>query len=444
MEMKQAVEDSIELTEVEKAAKSHFSRIIAEGSSKPCDVGSPADLEFQLPAWFDEEKFKRGQKYFRDNRFGMMLSNMCGLISLLSDPKGLNLLHNTGKSSTPETARKRYISTTLHMLSWYEIDLTPGSKSWLSLQRVRKMHLSASNSSSKTEVGCINQMEVSFTTFGFMGYALIRPHLLGIRSDNDADREAFVHFWAVMGSMLGVEDQYNMCLPDLAVVEMICRIFLRYVFLPLIQFESPLFKQMVNAIMDGLSEFNPVMSYGSMLCFMRRVAGVPGYQYNVDLEKEIICRPIFSANELSEMRKSFVHNAYYEWMDNILVDGRINLYEVRPIAESCSVDAQSLDGGSVTGSYRAISENETNKLRDIASSLLGLKNTEELVKITITEGDWSSHLNDSKINLLSGKDLRLFKVNCRLIEMNKSWIGNYINETMLSLMLYRMRKALEK
>lgn len=125
-----------------------FMKIIIEGSSTPCDIGSGVDLEQKLPQWFDDAKFKRlesifvsrkftnnsffpafrGQKYFFDNRFGMMQSNFCGLVTLLCDPKGLTILHNTGRSSTSETARKRYISTTLHMLSWYEIDLSPGSK----------------------------------------------------------------------------------------------------------------------------------------------------------------------------------------------------------------------------------------------------------------------------------------------------------------------------
>jgi hypothetical protein len=57
------------------------------------------------------------------------------------------------------------------------------------------------------------------TVFGFMGYALTKPHQLGIRSDNDEDREAFIHFWAVIGSLLGVKDEFNMCLYPLKVVE---------------------------------------------------------------------------------------------------------------------------------------------------------------------------------------------------------------------------------
>lgn len=95
---------------------------------------------------------------------------MCGLLTLLAEPKGLKLLASTGRSSTPETARKRYVSTIMHILRWYEIDLTPGSASWNSIKQVRRMHLNASRNA--TSIGGITQAEVALTTLGFMGYAV--------------------------------------------------------------------------------------------------------------------------------------------------------------------------------------------------------------------------------------------------------------------------------
>lgn len=81
------------------------------------------------------------------------------------------------------------------------------------------MHLTASKSALNSKVGFIPQGAMAMTQFGFMGYALVRPHLLGIKHDNVEDREAFVHLWAVLGHMLGIKDHYNMCLHPLEVVE---------------------------------------------------------------------------------------------------------------------------------------------------------------------------------------------------------------------------------
>ncbi|XP_053685354.1 uncharacterized protein LOC128734961 [Sabethes cyaneus] len=436
--------DAIQLTEVEKAAKSLFTKLVTEASTKPCDVGSGADLEFKLPQWFDDAKFKRGQKYFFDNRFGMMQSNYCGLVTLLCEPKGLMILNNTGRSSTPETARKRYLSTVLHMLSWYEIDLSPDSKSWASLNRVRKMHLNASKKSDEKRTGFITQAEIAFTTFGFMGYALVRPHLLGIRYDNDDDREALVHFWAVIGAMLGVQDQYNICLPKLAVVEMICHMCLRYIFMPLLQFESPLFRKMISAVVDGLGEFVPFDSYDSVIWFVRRVAGIPGYQYGVDIEKETICRRIYSDEELASMRAVYLGKAGYEYMDSAIFDARILLFDVKKVSEVCEVNQNSLEKSTVTGVYSELHEDGMKK-KKVLANLLELSHDEELVITAVDdEENWRSYLNDSKLKNLSNKDLGYLKFKCRLMENCYSRIGNFINEALLSLMLYRMRKAHSK
>lgn len=58
----------------------------------------------------------------------MLLSNFYGLFALICEPNGARILDRSHQSSTAETAQKRYISTSLHMLSWYEEELKPGSK----------------------------------------------------------------------------------------------------------------------------------------------------------------------------------------------------------------------------------------------------------------------------------------------------------------------------
>lgn len=78
----------------------------------------------------------------------------------------------------------------------------------------------SSKESKKNNLASITQFGMVLTQFGFMGYALIRPQFLGVKNDNKEDLEGFVHFWAVIGSMLGVKDEFNMCLHSLEVVEM--------------------------------------------------------------------------------------------------------------------------------------------------------------------------------------------------------------------------------
>lgn len=148
-----------------------------------------------------------------------MLSNFYGLFTLISEPMGSKLLDETNKSNTPETAKERYWLTILHLKLWYEEELKPGSKSWESIKKVRLMHNFASHASFIKGGMDISQTALALTLFGFMGLALIRPKMLGIQTKCYRDREGFVHLWAVFGAMLGIKDEFNMCLQSIGVVE---------------------------------------------------------------------------------------------------------------------------------------------------------------------------------------------------------------------------------
>jgi ER-bound oxygenase mpaB/B'/Rubber oxygenase, catalytic domain len=82
------------------------------------------------------------------------------------------------------------------------------------------MHFNASNAAETRKHEGIPQAHMTLAQFGFMGFAIIKPHMLGIRHDNREDREAFVHLWAVIGYMLDIKEEFNMCLHSLEVVEM--------------------------------------------------------------------------------------------------------------------------------------------------------------------------------------------------------------------------------
>lgn len=98
--------------------------LVTTGRDLPMNLGTNGfDFEFNKPPWFDAEKYDHGRQFFQENRAGILMSNMAGLILLLSVPNGLNILHGTGRSSTPKTARNRYIDTIMHTLSWYDYPL---------------------------------------------------------------------------------------------------------------------------------------------------------------------------------------------------------------------------------------------------------------------------------------------------------------------------------
>lgn len=254
-------------------------------------------------------------------------------------------------------------------------------------------------------------------------FALIRPHLLGIRHDSTAAQEGFIHFWAVMGHMLGVQDQYNMCLHPIETVKIICQMMLRYVFIPFIQLETPHFKSMVEALFAGMSQFLPHMKYDIQMFSVKRVIGVPGYQYNVDLSKEKLCRQLFIKAELIELREVFIKNNGYESFSNLnFVDG-VPIFEIKH-----NIKAEE----KVLGS----SKNDLKELH----SILGLNSSSQIViKMTSPNIEWCNYLNDSKFYELTSRDQFVIRMRCQMLRIYEYRIGRYICESGLSLMLFFMK-----
>ncbi|XP_061502651.1 uncharacterized protein LOC1276428 [Anopheles gambiae] len=440
------VPPAMELTEEETEAKQYFAHLMT-AINVPCDVGTGAELDTHLPTWFDEAKFKRGQKFYTDNRFGILQANFCSLLVLLADPKGLRILEHTGKSSTTETARKRYVSTFIHMSDWYECELVPGSKSWKSLSQVRRMHLSASNSAKKRNLGFISQPEMALTTFGFMGFPLVRPHLLGIRYDNREDREAFIHFWAVIGFMLGVRDEYNMCLFRLEVVEMICHVVIRYVFVPSLQLETQLLRHMMGAIVDAFAPYMPFVSYESVMFLTRRLVGIPGYQYGADMGKEYICRALLTQAELDAVLEQMTPRDGYrqvEAMYRAIFSEKLRIYTIKELTDEINenyIETVGLDGTNGTYTQLAGEEERKPSAERQMRELMGLKHNQELVVTTVDdESEWAAYRGDTKLKLLPARDQTNVRVTAQMLNSCYSMLGRFANETALSFILYRIKR----
>lgn len=347
-------------------------------------------------------------------------------------------MNSTGASSTPETARKRYVQTMFHMLSWYENDLEPGSKSWNSLTLVRKMHVFASRQSKKKGIGFISQIEVGLTAFGFMGFALTRPQTLGVRYDNNDDREAFVFFWAVICAMLGVKDEYNMCLHPLPVVEMICEICRRYIFLQILQLETPMFNLMARAFYDGQSKFLPLMSFDSMMFLNKRTAGLPGYQYQVDVNRETVCKQIFTVKELEMIHKHYSAQEGYQYMKDFIIDNKIRLLKLRRRDSNKNIiDEKYTQKIEFAKEAKQVDEKNIQALLQV----LELDTPDDL-QLTVIESDadWIKHLNDREFNKLSNTDQMLVKMRIQAFKNNYTWWGHGINDWLVTRILRQMQK----
>ncbi|KAH9634872.1 hypothetical protein HF086_004562 [Spodoptera exigua] len=173
-----------------------------EALDQPSDKVKPEELVLELPKWFDEEKFNKGRRFYLDNCFAMSSSMLLGLVAVFSIPSILRILVGTRRSNSVYTAYRRYLSTLLHTISWFENELKPGSISWKSLYAVRSRHLRAGLASKIKGMGVVSQRDLALTQFGvdsmeFMckpaidGLPTIPPRLLYYKDFNTIETSPY-------------------------------------------------------------------------------------------------------------------------------------------------------------------------------------------------------------------------------------------------------------
>ncbi|XP_050529628.1 uncharacterized protein LOC126899117 [Daktulosphaira vitifoliae] len=252
-------------------AKKRFRLILKDGVNIGVDK-----MRVELPQWFDEKLFLRGQKCFNTNFYSIFLAGFIGLVAVLSIPTILDVLILTNKSSNPYAAYKRYTETIKHVLKWYHYDIhNIKSKSRKSLSIVSGFHCAAAKTSFNAGLGIrVNQKDMVLTQFGFIGLVLLKYKNLAIQISED-DEMALVHFWRTIGYLLGIKDEFNLCNGSLEEVRSLCAEIMSEVYVPSLENPPPEFNNMVGYLIEGLKPISPLNDFESFMKFMWRVCDLP-------------------------------------------------------------------------------------------------------------------------------------------------------------------------
>ncbi|KAJ8670246.1 hypothetical protein QAD02_001505 [Eretmocerus hayati] len=263
-ELLRDIPDDSELSAVEEKLQ----LLLREGSKAPADTDTD-DLE--LPEFYDAEKFRMGQQAFYNNVFAMMIAKLSGLLALLAVPSILEILMFTKQSGTPCTAFRRYASTILHTFVWYEKEPGRQAEFFKSLKNVRKKHCIVSRRSSEAGLGRITQLDMALTQFGFIGFTLLAPEQLGVFM-SQAELEGLIHFWRVVGHLLGMQDRYNLCSGTVEECNALCKRLLEDVFLPCFAKKNKDFEEMGRVLLEGLWPVNPHLDPKAYTAFTLHLA----------------------------------------------------------------------------------------------------------------------------------------------------------------------------
>lgn len=136
-------------------------------------------------------------------------------------PDGLEPLLVTGNSKDIPSLYKRYLSTIIHVNSWYEDDIfNPETKGYKSIRQVRMMHRRVQQlMNERFQVRDLNdkprlwmtQYDVALTQFAFIGLAMIFPQKSAMVAADHNELELINYYWRVLGWLMGMKDEFNGC-----------------------------------------------------------------------------------------------------------------------------------------------------------------------------------------------------------------------------------------
>lgn len=261
------------------------------------DVDDEVDLLLRLPDDLDREKFNRGRQFFKNNigqcLIGMMMSLVCGL----SINRFLSVLVCTGRSSMPTTSFKRYLRTVIYVLRWnYGNVWDTSSSAFRSIRSVRKLHFSArklmqkrglecdydvqpgakgqpevqSESEAHTQSVYLSQYDMGLVQCGFIGAIILYPDKIGIHCST-CDLDDYVYFWRWIGYLLGIDDNYNICIGGYEQAYETCRAINQKVLVPSLHNPPAQFYPMAHAFVDGMNL--PLISTESVIATYFRISG---------------------------------------------------------------------------------------------------------------------------------------------------------------------------
>nr|XP_033328877.1 uncharacterized protein LOC117221782 [Megalopta genalis]XP_033328878.1 uncharacterized protein LOC117221782 [Megalopta genalis]XP_033328879.1 uncharacterized protein LOC117221782 [Megalopta genalis] len=232
------------------SVEEHFKMIMEDRSTIDPEYVevTPKDLPF----WFDEKLFRKGQEFYVKNLLAFGVASFTGLISILCVPDIIEVLNYTKKSETHLSSFKRYSATLLLMYELYSSDmLKPDSKWFKAVNAVRWRHAIVSKRRVEQGLNSIYQKDMAITQFGFLGFSLIAPHRVGLGHCTHEQQAGFNHLWRVTGHLLDISDRMNIARRNVAETTELCRRIAADVLNKRIQNSSPDFVKLASNAING-------------------------------------------------------------------------------------------------------------------------------------------------------------------------------------------------
>jgi hypothetical protein len=205
-------------------------------------------------------------------------------------PDGLEPLLVTGNSKDIPSLYKRYLSTILHVNSWYEDDIfDPQTKGYKSIRQVRSMHRRVQQLMNErhrvrdahgNEHAWMTQYDVALTQWAFIGLAMLYPKKSAMIAASHEDLELINYYWRVLGYMMGMRDEFNACQFDkYEDIHEFNRLIFEHEYKDKFKQEPcPLGLEMTKSICVALQYYMPLVTFNSLAHWWSDCFSFNGYE----------------------------------------------------------------------------------------------------------------------------------------------------------------------
>ncbi|XP_011050627.1 PREDICTED: uncharacterized protein LOC105143819 [Acromyrmex echinatior] len=255
----------------------------------------------EIPEWLDMDKYRRGQKFVRENYASLIFTKILGIMHVYSFEENLKPIIISKRSHTPYLGFKRYFSTIQRFFNWYDGEpWIKGTPAYKDMQFARRMHLmiqeklhkldneQINNESKIAEPWCpdrklflkdfaacpleqhgqhpytimykspykpkgMNNAEMAGTQCSFISLILLCPEKIGVHNATNEDMEAFCHMWRCYGHYLGMENEYNFCRGSLDEIKQRTRDFYQYWMISNFKDVTPEWEHMTRCLIEPLN-----------------------------------------------------------------------------------------------------------------------------------------------------------------------------------------------
>lgn len=167
------------------------------------------------------------------------------------------------------------------------------------------MHIFINNKAKQAGTSLISQTDMVLIQYLLVGFQVTSPKKFGIVG-NKKSFENLIHFVRVIGSLLGIKDEFNCCGETLEETISRCEEIKEEFLKPNFVLPTEEYLKFSRIIVEGMWYYDPTFHFDKILFLIQRELGIPGYHYFESERNDVENNSVEGYKELSRYTRFLI------------------------------------------------------------------------------------------------------------------------------------------